>query len=242
MALMLLPLVFTLASCSSSNDQVADVPKPSSVPDGSVAIVGDSPITTEEYRAALKANLSGYDPLAPTRATPEPLDPPKFSRCVDALAERAGDRPDLAGIGRDIFLKSCRERYDQIRELTLSRLIEERWVRTEAEIAEPTISKQEVDSFIEQARLSWASDPAESRRLFRKAVEASGLSQEEIRQKAELAVSRQRLGVIGAGDSATPSTEEAQEAARERFDAWRSKTLCADSLLVPECSNGPEPS
>lgn len=238
LAVVLIPLMITLAACSDSDSVIDDVPTPSAVPTGAVAMAGDSDITGEEFEAALKTGLTGYDPLSPSRVTPEPLDPPRFSRCVAAIESRAAKDPDLKRLGTKAFLGSCRQRYDQLRMLTLSRLIQDRWVRIEAELAGLTVSKQEADAFIRQVRLSWASDPAESRRRFRQAVEASGTSPEELRSRAETAVARQRLGSPGPNES--PSAEEIQAASEERFDAWRSRTLCAEELLVPECSNAPE--
>lgn len=240
-AMALAPFAVLVASCSGSGeDLTSGVPTPSAVPAGAVAVVGDSQITKEEFESALKSGLSGFDPLSPTTAAPEPLDPPKFQRCVAAITARAGTDENLKGLSRATFLDSCRERYDQLRSLTLSRLIQDRWIETEANLEGLTVSKQEADAFIEQIRSSWASSPAASRKKFRQAVEASGITPEELRQRAEVAVARQQLGPLAAGEGEPPSPKEAQAAAKERFDAWRSKTLCAESLLVPECSNGPD--
>ena len=238
LAIALIPVAIALASCSDSDSVVDDVPTPSAVPAGAVAMVGDSEITEAEFDEALKRGLSGYDPLSPSRVTPEPLDPPRFSRCVAVVEERAKEDPDLKKLGNEAFLSSCRQRYDQLRALTLSRLIQERWVRIEAELTGLTVSRQEADAFIRQVRLSWASSPAESRQRFRRAVEASGTSPEELRRRAGISVARQRLGSLGSDQA--PSAGEIQAASEERFDAWRSKTLCAGDLLVPECSNGPD--
>lgn len=229
-----------LASCSGSDDKISDLPTPSEVPEGAVAVVADSEIPEGGFEAALKVGLSGYDPLSPTRVAPEPLDPPKFTRCIAAIQARAKNDPDLNGLGREAFLSSCRQRYDQLRTLTLSRLIQEEWVRTEAGLEGIEVSGQEVDALLGQLRLSWASKPAESRKRFRRAVEASGISPGELRQRAELVVLRQRLASAGTGGDDTPSPEDVASAEKERFDAWRAKTLCAEKLLVPECSNAPD--
>lgn len=238
--LILIPVVILLASCSDSGeDPVSGVPTPSAVPAGAIAVVGDSQITKSEFERALDSVLAGYDPLSPTRVDPEPLDPPKFERCLARITASAKGDPDLAGLNRADFLESCRQRYDQLRTLALSRLIQDRWVRLESELEGVTVSRQEADAFIAQIRSSWASKPAASREKFRQAVEASGTTPEELRQRAEIAVARQKLTTVGSGSGESPSPKEVQAAAGERFDAWRSKTLCAESLLVPECSNGP---
>lgn len=239
-AVALLPVAILLASCSDSGDPISEVPTPSKVPADSMAMVGDTRVTDDQFQAALRSALTGYDPLSPTRSVPEPLDPPKFTRCVSAIEKRAKRDPDLRRLGRQTFLSSCEQRYDQVRFGTLSRLIEERWVLIESDLEGLTISKQDADSFIRQVRLSWDTDPARSRQKFQAAVERSGTSPEALRERAELAVARQRLDTFGADNGGTPSPEEAATAQQDRFDAWRSKTLCARNLIVPECSNASE--
>jgi hypothetical protein len=235
-----LPFALLLASCSDSGDPISEVPTPSKVPAGSMAMVGDTRVTDRQYEAALEVSLTGFDPLSPTRAAPEPLDPPKFTRCVSAIEARAKRDPDLRNLGRQTFLSSCEQRYEQARSATLSRLIEERWILIESDLEGLTISDQEADTFIQQVRLSWDANPAKAKRKFREAVEASGISQPDLRQRAALAVARQSLNTVGTGDEEPPGPEEAAATQLERFDAWRSKTLCASKLLVPECSNAPE--
>lgn len=240
-ALVLAPFTIFLASCSGSDDPTSGVPTPSAVPAGAVAVVGDTEITRKDYEASLEAGLSGYDPLSPTRVAPEPLDPPKFQRCIASITARARTDENLKGLGRATFLDSCRQRYDQLRTLTLSRLIQERWTRIEAELGGLEVGRGEADSFIGQLRLSWASRPAQSRRRFEKAVEASGLTPDELRRRAELAIARQQLAAREYDEGKTPTPEELQAAERRRFEEWREKTLCARALVVPECSNDPGP-
>ena len=236
--LALLAAALAVASCSESESPISEVPTPSAVPARAVAVVGDTEISNDDFRDALKVGLTGYDPLSPTRATPEPLDPPKFGKCVSAIEQRAQDDPDLKGLGRATFLDSCRQRYDQLRSLTLSRLIEQRWALVEADLEGLEVSGPEADAFVDQVRLSWAADPVRSRAGFEKALAASGISPSELRARAEAAVAQQKLASLGAIEGEGP--DAATENQRERFDLWRSKTLCAESLLVPQCSNGPE--
>jgi hypothetical protein len=52
-------------------------------------------------------------------------------------------------------------------------------------------------------------------------------------------VAQQKLASLRASEGESP--EAATENQRERFDLWRSKTLCAEELIVPQCSNSPQP-
>ena len=235
----LLAAALTVASCSGSESPISGVPTPSAVPARAAAVVGDTEISNDDFRDALKVALTGFDPLSPTRATPEPLDPPEFGKCVSAIEQRAQDDPDLKGLSRATFLESCRQRYGQLRSLTLSRLIEQRWALVEADLEGLEVSGPEADAFIDQVRLSWAADPVRSRARFEKALAASGISPSELSARAEAAVAQQKLASLRASEGESP--EAATENQRERFDLWRSKTLCAEELIVPQCSNSPQP-
>jgi hypothetical protein len=216
----LLPTLFfagalALAACGSDG---ADAPTPDSVPDASVAIVGEVPVTQAALERRFGARARGISPLSGTESSTEPLDPPKFNRCIASVrrqvtqaARQGGSVAAPAVPDRPQLREACEQRYEQLRLATLSQMIEDQWLIQQAEQEGLGVSDDEVSERLDGYRSSFAGSPARSRAAYQRLLNRSGLEPEDVEAELKARIAQERLLVQQTEAAETPTAEELRD-------------------------------
>src|SRR4051794_35883818 len=160
-----------------------------SVPSGSVAKVGDTNITKEQFThwltaaAKQQAQTTGQKPqniVAP--------DPPNFTQCVAAKAKQ----PVPKGTAKPstLALKSqCQQEYTGLRDQTMQFLISAQWLTQEAKKRNITATDQEVQTAFQQQKKQ--SFPKEAD--YQKFLQSSGQTEADLLYRVRLSVLTNKL-------------------------------------------------
>jgi foldase protein PrsA len=157
------------------------------VPSGSVAQVGDSEITKEDFdkwlASASQGAAAGGQAAAP--------DPPDFQKCVAAKQTQpqpqGGPKPTATQLK-----KQCKDEYDQIKGDVMQFLIQAEWVRQEAEEQDINVSDQEVRNRLEEEKKR-AFPGKDGEKRYQDFLKTSGMSEEDILFRFELETLQQKL-------------------------------------------------
>src|SRR3954454_10647543 len=160
-----------------------------SVPSNSVAKVGDTAITKEQFNhwltaaAKQQAQTTGQKPqniVAP--------DPPNFTQCVAAKAKQ----PVPKGTAKPstLALKSqCQQEYTGLRDQTMQFLISAQWLTQEAKKRNITATDQEVQTAFQQQKKQ--SFPKEAD--YQKFLQSSGQTEADLLYRVRLSVLTNKL-------------------------------------------------
>jgi foldase protein PrsA len=147
-----------------------------SVPANSVAKVGDSTITKEDFSRWL-TNASAGQQQGGKAVAP---DPPDFKKCVAGLQKAAGK-----GAGKQsnaALKKQCKTQYDQLKGEVMQFLIQAQWVQQEAADRDVKVSDAEVKkSFEDQKKQAFPKDAD-----YKKFLKDSGMKEEDILFRVKL--------------------------------------------------------
>ncbi len=172
------------------------------VPSNSVAKVGDSTITKEEFDRWLQNAASGQ--AQGGQATIP--DPPDFEKCIAA----AKKQPTPQGSGQQAesaLKKQCRQQYDQLKNEVMQFLIQAEWVQQEAEDRDVKVSDAEVKkSFDDQKKQAF---PKEAD--YQKFLKDSGMSEEDILFRVKLDTLQTKLTQAVTKDQVKISDDDISE-------------------------------
>jgi parvulin-like peptidyl-prolyl isomerase len=202
-----------LSGCGNSGP---DVPTPDTVPEESVAIVGEVSIIRAAYERRLASNARGISPLSGTESSSDPLDPPRFNRCIAALrrtlAEGQGEGTQPTALpARPQLREACAQRYEQVRLTTLSRLIEDQWLVQSAREAGLEVDDGEVSERLAGFETSRGGSPARSRERFRQLLRRSGLERGDIEAELAARLAQEQILAEQSDSLETPSGEELRD-------------------------------
>jgi foldase protein PrsA len=183
------------------------------VPANSVAKVGDSTISKDEFNRWLKTAVSSQaGGGAQNVAVP---DPPEFTRCAAARAKqpvpKGSKRP-----GADALKKQCKREYDELKSQVMQFLIQAEWIQQEAESQDVRVSNAEVKrSFEDRKKQEFPNDKA-----YQRFLRTSGMSEQDILFRVKLDVLQQKLTqkvTEKAGKVTDEDVEEYYEKNKKRF-------------------------
>ena len=149
------------------------------VPSNSVAKVGDSNITKDEFNRWLKNAASGQQQGGGSAVIP---DPPDYTKCVAGLKKQLAAQKGAPKQSDAALKKQCKTQYDQLKGEVMQFLIQAQWVTQEAEDRDVEVSDAEVKkSFNEQKKQAF---PKEAD--YKKFLEDSGMNEEDILYRVKL--------------------------------------------------------
>ncbi|MDO8209783.1 peptidyl-prolyl cis-trans isomerase [Conexibacter sp. CPCC 206217] len=159
-------LAFTIAACGGDDNS-------NDVPSNAVASVDGDPITKADYDRWAEITAKSASAQGGTAVIP---DPPDYTRCVAALTEQArsvrGQRvPAVAQLRAQ-----CRQLDTQIRQQTLSQLIQTIWIEKEARDLGVSVTDAEVDRYLADSKRQ--SFPR--RGDYEKFLRSSGMTEREL--------------------------------------------------------------
>ncbi len=141
------------------------------VPSNSVAKVGDTTITKEDFDRWLTNATSSQQQGGQAQAP----DPPEFTKCVAGLKKQP--QPQGAGKQSDTQLKKqCEQQYDQLKGEVMQFLIQAEWVQQEAEDRDVKVSDAEVKKSLEDQKKQAFPKEAD----YQKYLKDSGMSEDDI--------------------------------------------------------------
>jgi foldase protein PrsA len=158
-----------------------------SVPSGSVAKVGDSEITKEEFDKWLKSASQGAAAGGQSAAP----DPPEFKKCIAAKREQPQPQGG-ANPTTEQLKKQCRDEYDQLKGDVMQFLIQAEWVQQEAEEQDIKVSDQEVRNRLEEEKKR-AFPGKDGEKRYQEFLKTSGMSEEDILFRFKLETLQQKL-------------------------------------------------
>lgn len=192
--------VLVVAGCGSDS-------APETVPEGSIAVIGEVPVTTGQYERRLKSELRGVAPLTGGNTGGVTLDPPGFDQCVSNLKARIVGSGNLT---REQLVENCRLQYDQVRQSTVSQLIEEQWFIQQAESEGIALEPSWVEERLNQYVDLLGATPRQASRRFNSLLERSGLKREDLEIQLRAEIARQVI-LANAGVPDPPSDEDVRE-------------------------------
>ena len=149
------------------------------VPSNSVAKVGDSNITKDEFNRWLKNAASGQQQGGGSAVIP---DPPDYTKCVAGLKKQLGAAKGAPKQSDAALKKQCKTQYDQLKGEVMQFLIQAQWVTQEAEDRNVEVSDAEVKkSFNQQKKQAF---PKEAD--YQKFLKDSGMNEEDILYRVKL--------------------------------------------------------
>jgi parvulin-like peptidyl-prolyl isomerase len=190
-------VAFALAGCGGEED-------PEPVPEGSIAVVGDVPITNEQYERRLTSELRGVYPLTGVTSSRVTLDPPRFNRCISEVREQI---IGSGGLTRQQLVENCRLQYERLKDSTVSSLIEGQWFIQQAESEGIALEPAEIEERLEQYIALLGENPRQAERRFKGLLEESGLDREDLEVQLRAQIARQVI-LANASESEPPSDEE----------------------------------
>jgi foldase protein PrsA len=147
-----------------------------SVPANSVAKVGDSTITKQDFNRWL-TNAAAGQQQAGQAAVP---DPPDYKKCVAGLQKAAGK-----GAGKQstsALKKQCKTQYDQLKGEVMQFLIQAQWVQQEAANRDVKVSDAQVKKSFEDQKKQAFPKAAD----YQKFLKDSGMKEEDILFRVKL--------------------------------------------------------
>ena len=149
------------------------------VPSNSVAKVGDSNITKDEFNRWLKNAASGQQQGGGSAVIP---DPPDYKKCVAGLKKQLAAQKGAPKQPDSALKKQCKTQYDQLKGEVMQFLIQSQWVQQEAEDRDVEVSDAEVKkSFNQQKKQAF---PKEAD--YKKFLKDSGMNEEDILFRVKL--------------------------------------------------------
>ncbi|MGI8749659.1 MAG: peptidyl-prolyl cis-trans isomerase [Thermoleophilaceae bacterium] len=150
----------------------------SDVPANSVAKVGDSNITKEEFNRWLKNAASGQSQGGPAVVP----DAPEFKSCTATLKKQAAGQKGAPKQSDAALKKQCKQQFDQLKGEVMQFLIQAQWVQQESEDRDVKVSDAEVKkSFDDQKKQAFpkAAD-------YKKFLADSGMNENDILYRVKL--------------------------------------------------------
>ncbi len=149
------------------------------VPSNSVAKVGDSNITKDEFNRWLKNAASGQQQGGGSAVIP---DPPKYTQCVAGLKKQAAGQKGAPKQSDAALKKQCKTQYDQLKGEVMQFLIQAQWVQQEAEDRDVKVSDSEVKKSFNQQKKQAFPKAAD----YKKFLKDSGMNEEDILFRVKL--------------------------------------------------------
>ena len=149
------------------------------VPSNSVAKVGDTNITKDEFNRWLTNAASGQQQGGGTAVIP---DPPDYTKCVAGLKKQLAIQKGAPKQSDAALKKQCKTQYDQLKGEVMQFLIQAQWVQQEAEDRDVEVSDAEVKkSFNDQKKQAF---PKEAD--YQKFLKDSKMKEEDILYRVKL--------------------------------------------------------
>ncbi|HYI37610.1 MAG TPA: peptidyl-prolyl cis-trans isomerase [Thermoleophilaceae bacterium] len=149
------------------------------VPSNSVAKVGDTNITKDEFNRWLTNAASGQQQGGGQAVIP---DPPDYKKCVAGLKKQLSAQKGAPKQSDAALKKQCKTQYDQLKGEVMQFLIQAQWVQQEAEDRDVEVSDAEVKkSFNQQKKQAF---PKEAD--YKKFLKDSGMNEEDILYRVKL--------------------------------------------------------
>jgi foldase protein PrsA len=171
-------LVALIAGCGSDE-----------VPSNSVAKVGDTSITKEQFNHWLTA--AAKQQAQTTGQKPEDVvapDPPNFTQCAAAKAKQKLPKGTPAPKPADLKAQ-CKQEYDGLRDQTMQFLISAQWLLQESKNRKITASDKEVQTTFQQQKKQ--SFPKEAD--YQKFLKSSGQTEADLLYRVKLSVLTNKL-------------------------------------------------
>jgi hypothetical protein len=225
------------------------------LPADAVARVGAETLPRSEYEAWFRP-----------AARDAKVDPPRFERCIAALAKRTASRPPRPS--RRQLHERCRRRAEKLREEVMQFLLQAVWLRQEAAARQIVVTLPQVlRSFERQKREAF-----DSEREYRRFLRESAITEAQLHYRVALSLMQERIAaqVTEAVPRVTDAevnryyanhrrkyrnhsrgkalrriravlTARRQMRALDRFITdfrarYRAITVCAEGYVVAECS------
>jgi parvulin-like peptidyl-prolyl isomerase len=156
------------------------------VPSGSVAKVGDSTITKNEFQKWLRTASQGQaQGQSQQVAVP---DPPEYSSCI-AAKKKQPQQGQSASPSSSQLKKQCEEEYNQLKGEVMQFLIQSEWVQQEAKAQDVNVSDAEVKrSLAEQKKQAFPNEKA-----YQQFLKSSGMNEADILFRVKLDTLQQKL-------------------------------------------------
>ncbi len=149
------------------------------VPSNSVAKVGDSNITKDEFNRWLKNAASGQQQGGGSAVIP---DPPEYSKCVAGLKKQLAAQKGAPKQTDAALKKQCKTQYDQLKGEVMQFLIQSQWVQQEAEDRDVEVSDAEVKKSFDQQKKQAFPKEAD----YKKFLKDSGMNEDDILFRVKL--------------------------------------------------------
>ncbi len=150
----------------------------SDVPANSVAKVGDSNITKEEFNRWLKNAASGQS-QGGTAVVP---DAPEFKKCTAALKKQAAGQKGAPKQSDAALKKQCKQQFDSLKGEVMQFLIQSQWVQQEAGDRDVEVSDAEVKKSFDDQRKKAFPKAAD----YKKFLADSGMTEDDILFRVKL--------------------------------------------------------
>jgi len=195
-----------------------------SVPGDAVAMVGEAPISNDEFahwmtvaatsrEASLDAPITGTVPV-----------PPDFTACVAAATAALPEKPPKGKTTpTEAQLKvRCRQVYEELRDEVLRFLISGRWILGEAASQGIALTDRQVQAeFVKQKKQSYPKDAD-----FRKFLKRSGMTIDDLLLRVKVDTLSDRLRVKVTRDAAPPTRAQIKAYyVKHKKSRFRHKTL-----------------
>jgi foldase protein PrsA len=156
------------------------------VPSGSVAKVGDSTITKNEFQKWLRTASQGQAQGQNQRlAVP---DPPDYASCI-AAKKKQPQQGKSASPSTSQLKKQCEQEYNQLKGEVMQFLIQSEWVQQEAKAQHVSVSDAEVKrSLADQKKQAFPNEKA-----YQAFLKTSGMNEADILFRVRLDTLQQKL-------------------------------------------------
>lgn len=155
-----------------------------SVPANGVAKVGDAVISVDEFNKRIEIFVRERQD-----GKPVPYEPPDYAGCV-AVKERQNAAPEgEEGKSEEELRKECEQDYTQLRTDVMEFLLQEEWVRREAESEGVTVTAAAVKKAFERQR----DDAFPSVKAYENYLRDSGRTDRDVRRRVEATLLQEKL-------------------------------------------------
>jgi len=218
-ALLLVAVPFALTVPAS-----AAVGDGASVPGDAVAIVGEAPISNDEFAHWMTVAATSREVSIDAPITGMVPVPPDFTECVAAATAALPEKPPkgkTTPTAAQLKVR-CRQEYEELRDQVLQFLISGRWILGEAASQGIALTDQQVQAeFIKQKKQSY---PKEAD--FRKFLKRSGMTIDDLLLRVKVDTLSDRLrGKVTKGAAAPTRAQIKAYYVKHKKSRFRRKTL-----------------